>query len=153
MIGLTKYPFVLSNLNLQETLLIWNTTSSDIQDTKLRNWQPRNRNRNKSNKTFHLWNLSEGQVMKKQQESGARGKHLIWPEIYDEEPKLFSGILKLNGQLPPSDLKPRSANRIRTVLIARPRSRYKKPRPYGICTSHNQSFSHWRHNGPIWYNI
>ncbi len=53
--------------------------SSDIQDTIQRNWLPRNWNGNKSNGAIHLWNLSEGQIMKKQPESVARGKQLIWP--------------------------------------------------------------------------
>ena len=57
----------------------WNATSSDIQDTIPRNWLPRNWNSNKSNRTIQLWNLSEGQIMKKQQEYVARVEHLIWP--------------------------------------------------------------------------
>ena len=57
----------------------WNATSSDIQDTIPRNGLPRNWNSNKSNRTIQLWNLSEGQIMKKQQEYVARVEHLIWP--------------------------------------------------------------------------
>jgi hypothetical protein len=59
----------------------WNATSSDIQDTILRNWLPRNWNSNKSNRIIQPWNLSEGTIMKKQQESVARVKHLIWSSL------------------------------------------------------------------------
>ena len=57
----------------------WNATNSDIQEPILRNWLPINWNSNKSNRTIRLWNLSEGQIMKKQRESIACGEHLIWP--------------------------------------------------------------------------
>ena len=67
----------------------WNATSSDIQDTIPRNWLPRNWNSNKSNRTIQLWNLSEGQIMKKQQEYVARVEHLIWPFDEDLDPQRY----------------------------------------------------------------
>ena len=54
--------------------------------------------------------------------------------------------------LPPENLEPRSANHISTVLTARQRLQYRKPRWHGLYSTRHQPFSTWGYNGHNWYN-